>query len=77
MYAWFDDFVQMMDKVNDCNSNITFLEDLNMDPLKSQHVWESTTSLFDLPQRIICATRVRPTTTTLLHHIYRKNEQMV
>ena len=35
MYAWFEDFVQMMGKVNDSNSNITFLEDLNMDPLKS------------------------------------------
>ena len=53
----------MVDKVNDSNSNITFLEDLNMDPLKSQHVWESRTSLFDLHQRIACATRIRPTTT--------------
>ena len=25
-YAWFDDFVHMMDKVNECNSNIVLLE---------------------------------------------------
>ena len=24
-YAWFDDFVHMMDKVNECNSNVVLL----------------------------------------------------
>ena len=76
-YAWFDDFVKMMDKVNKGNSNIVLLGDFNIDLLKSQPAWESTTSLFGLHQLINCATRITQTSTTLLNHIYTNNEQMV
>ena len=34
-YAWFDDFVDMMDKVNECSSNIVLLGDFNIDLFKS------------------------------------------
>ena len=57
-YAWFDDFVKMMDKVNEGNSNIILLGDFNIDLLKSQPAWESTTCLFGLHQLIKCAARI-------------------
>ena len=44
VYAWFDDFVDTMDKVNECNSNIV-LGDFNIDLFKSQPAWESPVSL--------------------------------
>ena len=57
-YAWFDDFMDMMDKVNECNSNIVFLGDFNIDLFKSQPAWESTISVFGLHQLIRHATRI-------------------
>ncbi|WP_419598339.1 reverse transcriptase domain-containing protein [Thiolapillus sp.] len=76
-YAWFDDFVHMMDKVNECNSNIVLLGDFNIDLFKSQPAWESTISLFGLHQLIRHATRITQRSATLLDHIYTNNEQMV
>ena len=69
-YAWYDDSVEMMDKVNERNSNIILVEDFNIDLLKSRPAWESTTSLFRLHQLIRCARRITQTITTLLDHIY-------
>ena len=66
-----------MDKVNEGNANIVLLGDFNIDLLKSQPAWESTTSLFGLHQLINCATRITQTSATLLDHIYTNNEQMV
>merc|ERR1711917_218271 len=51
-YSWFDDFVQMMDKVSKENSAIILLGDFNIDLLKPQPAWESTLSLFGLHQLI-------------------------
>ena len=76
-YAWYDDFVEMMDKVNERNSNIIPIGDFNIDFLKSHPAWESTTSLFGLHQFIRCATRITQKTSTLLVHIYTKNEHVV
>ena len=67
----------MMDKVNEGNSNIVLPGDFNIDLLKSQPAWESTTSLFGLHQLINCATRITQTSATLLDHIYINYEQMV
>ena len=67
----------MMDKVNEGNSNIVLLGNFNIDHLKSQHSWESTTFLFGLPQLINCAKRITQTSATLLDHICSNNEQMV
>ena len=62
----------MMDKVSEGDSDIVLLGDFNIELLKSQPAWESTTSLFGLHQLINCATSA-----TLLDHIYTNNEQMV
>ena len=77
VYAWFDDIVDMTNKVNECNSNIVLLEDSNIDPFKSQPAWESTISLLGLHQLIRCATKITQRSATLLDHIYTNNEQMV
>ena len=76
-YAWYDDFVEMMDEVNESNSNIVLFGDSNVDLLKSQPAWESATSLFGLHQLIRRATRITQTNATLLDHIYTNNEHMV
>ena len=88
-YAWFDDFVEMMDKVNEGNSNIILLGDFNIDLLKSQPAWESTTSLFGLHQLITCATAVNQTQLTgavlcdlkkafdPISHLYSRNYQFI
>ena len=67
----------MMDKVNEGNFNIVLLGNFNIDHLKYQHSWESTTFLFGLPQLINCATRITQTSVTLLDNICSNNEQMV
>ena len=69
-HPWFDDFVQMMDKVCESNPNIVVLADFNTDLLKPQPTWSSATSLFGLRQQIRCATRITQTSATLLDHIY-------
>ena len=51
-YAWYDDFVEMMDTVNESNSIIVLLGDFKIGLLKSQPAWESTISLFGLHQHI-------------------------
>ena len=75
--AWFNDLVDMMDKVNECNPNIVLLGDFNIDLFKSQPAWESTISVFGLHQLIRHATRITQKSATLLDHIYTNNEQMV
>ena len=40
-HPWFDDFVQMMDKVCESNPNIVLLGDFNIDLLKPQPTWSS------------------------------------
>lgn len=76
-YPWFDDFVQMMDKVSETNCNIMLLGDFNIDLLQRQPAWSATTSLFGLHQLIECATRVTQATATLLDHVYTNNRQMI
>ena len=76
-HVWYDDFVKMMDKANESNSNIVLLRDFSINLLKSQPAWGSKTSLSGLRQRTRCATRITQTTATLLDHIYRNNEHTV
>jgi hypothetical protein len=76
-YNWFDDFVFMMDTVNSKNRNILLLGDFNFDLFKPQPVWQSTTTLFGLKQLITKATRVTPTSATLLDHIYTNNKPLI
>ena len=76
-HPWFDDFVQMMDKVCESNPNIVLLGDFNIDLLKPQPTCSSATALFALRQQIRRATGITQTSATLLDHIYTNNEQML
>ena len=79
LYSWYDDFVQMMDVVTGQHNkaNIILMGDFNLDMLKPQVSWESTFSLFGLKQLVTKPTRVTPTSTTLLDHIYTNNQSKI
>ena len=49
-FDWYDQFVTMMDRVQDCNVNVVLLGDFNIDMQKSNPAWDSTISLFGLNQ---------------------------
>ena len=49
-YAWYDEFVTMMDTVADSKNNILLLGDFNIDLFKPHSAWES--SLTSWPQSI-------------------------
>lgn len=74
-YSWYDDFVQMMDRVTERHpkAEIILLGDFNINLLKPHVAWESTLSLFGLQPVISQATRVTRKTSTLLDHIYTNN----
>lgn len=79
LYSWYDDFVQMMDVVTiqHKKANIILMGDFNLDMLKQQISWESTFSLFGLKQLVTKPTRVTPTSSTLLDHIYTNNQSKI
>ena len=77
-YSWYDDFVHMMDGVQQLKTDIVLFGDFNIDLLKQTPVsWDLTTSLFNLHQMVSKPTRITPTSSTLLDHIYTNNMQMV
>ena len=57
-YAWYDDFVEMMDTVNESNSIIVLLGDFKIGLLKSQPAWESLFCFFGLHLLIRSARRI-------------------
>ena len=79
LYPWYDDFVQMMDKVTDRHNkaNVMLLGDFNIDLLKPHAAWESTYSLFGLQQVVTQPTRITPTSKTLIDHIYSNNADKI
>ena len=72
-HAWFGGFVEMMDKVSEGDSDIVLLGDFNIELLKSQPAWESTTSLFGLHQLINCATSA----TRIMNKWYQKYKSLI
>jgi hypothetical protein len=58
-------------------ANIILLGDFNLDMLKPQVSWESTFFLYGLKQLVTKPTRVTPTSTTLLDHIYANNQSKI
>jgi len=70
---WFDDFEQMMDRVNSCNLNTFILGDFNIDLLIPQPQWSNFINMFGLTQMIKNPTRITNTSSTLLDHIYTNN----
>ena len=56
---WYDQFVTMMDRVQDCKLNV-LLGDFNIHMQKSNPAWDSTIFLFGLDQMITSPTRITP-----------------
>jgi exonuclease III len=78
-YAWYDDFVRMMDVVTNRHpkANFIIMGDFNIDFLKPQPSWKSTVSLHGLTQLVSQPTRITPTSSTLLDHIYVNNTDRI
>ena len=77
-YSWYDDFVHMMDGIKKLKNDVILLGDFNIDTLKQTPAsWELTLSLFNLQQMVSRPTRITPTSSTLLDHIYTNNVDMV
>ena len=76
-YAWYDEFVTMMDKVADSKNNILLLGDFNIDLFKPHSAWESTVSLLGLNQLVTTPTRITCSSNTLIDHIYTNNPNFV
>jgi Reverse transcriptase (RNA-dependent DNA polymerase) len=76
---WYDSFVQMMDAVTEKHpkSNILMLGDFNIDLLKPHTAWESTCTLFGLKQLVSSPTRITPTSSTLIDHVYTNNTSKI
>jgi hypothetical protein len=79
LYSWYDDFVVMMDGIANRHpkANYILMGDFNIDLFKPQPSWESTFSLYGLKQLVTEPTRVTPTSSTLLDHIYTNNENYI
>ena len=75
-YAWYDEFLVMLDKGADSKKSILLLGDLNIDLSKSYSAWESTYSLVALHQFVNKPTRVTSTTDTLIGHIYTNRQDL-
>ena len=69
-FDWYDQYVTMMDRVQDCKLNVVLLGDFNTDMQKTNPAWDSTISLFDLDQMITSSTRITPHSSTLTDHVY-------
>jgi hypothetical protein len=78
-YAWFDNFVKMMDVVANRhpNANYLIMGDFNIDLLKPQASWKATFSLYGLSQLVSQPTRITPTSSTLLDHLYVNNVEKI
>jgi hypothetical protein len=72
-YAWYDEFVEMMDRVNTYNKSIIVIGDFNIDLLKSQLSWQSILNVVGLKQLVKEPPRITPTSSTLIDHIYCNN----
>ena len=76
-FEWYDEFLQMYDKVYEHNRNILLMGDFNIDVLKPHPAWESTTSALGLKQLVTAPTRVTASSATLIDHIYSNNPATV
>jgi len=76
-FAWYDDFITMIDKVKEISSNILLLGDFNIDMFKSHPSWECTTNMVGLKQLVTEPTRVTETSATLLDHIYTTDKSRI
>jgi hypothetical protein len=76
--VWMDRFVFMMDAIQNQQKNVYLLGDFNINLLNKNNVaWESMLALFGLKQLVSTATRVSPSTSTLIDHIYTSSPETV
>ena len=69
-FDWYDDFFDMCEKARLHSTDVLILGDFNIDLLKPHNAWDSTTTMLGLTQLVASPTRITPTTSTLLDHIY-------
>ena len=70
MVDWYDQFVTMMDRAQDCKLNVVLLDYFNTD-------MQNTNSLFGLDQMITSPTRILPHSSTLIDHICTSDTSIV
>ena len=71
--SWNNDFIDMMDKVNNCNLSTFILGDFNINLLVPQPSWENITTMLGFKQLLAEPTRITKMSSTLLDHIYTNN----
>jgi exonuclease III len=76
-FAWYDEFNEMFDKVDAAKNSVIVLGDFNIDLQKPHLAWESTMRIHGLKQLVQEPTRITPTTSTLLDHIYCNSSRNV
>ena len=76
-FDWYDQFVTMMDRVQDSKLNVVLLGNFNTDMQKTNPAWDSAISLFGLGQMIISSTRITSHSSTLVDHIYSSDTSIV
>ena len=69
-FEWYDNFLDMCEKVCARNADVLLMGDFNIDMLKPHHAWECTITLLGLHQMVNSPTRVTATTSTLIDHVY-------
>jgi len=76
---WYDSFVQTLDDVYDFKNraDVLILGNFNIDMLKPHSCWDSALALLGLAQLITSPTQTRPTSTSLIDHIYTNNPSAV
>jgi succinate dehydrogenase flavin-adding protein (antitoxin of CptAB toxin-antitoxin module) len=76
LISWNDRYIEMIDKVNQCNLTSFILGDFNINLLGEQPQWENITSLLGYDQLITEPTRISNRSSTLIDHIYCNNQKI-
>ena len=73
---WYDSYIDMIDKVNQCNLTTFILGDFNINLLIEQPNWENISNLLGYKQLVTEPTRICDKSSTLLDHIYCNNHKI-
>lgn len=74
---WVDKFVTMMDLVWLESKEILLMGDFNIDMTKSNKSWKDITTVFNMSQLINTPTRVTPSSSTIIDHLYSTDSKHV
>ena len=75
--SWYSSFTEMLDSAWLENKNIILMGDFNIDLLEPQDSWNDIFNSFNLTQIISLPTRVTPTHSSLIDHIYTNNIDLI